>query len=80
MKQTAVEWLFDHLVPHLHLSKVEDRELFRKLKAEAKSMEKEQIHDALEVGYLIAYEDVKFKHIQTTEQYYNETYGGKNEI
>jgi hypothetical protein len=39
-------------------------------------MEKEQIQDALDVGYQIANEDVKFKHIQTTEQYYNETYRG----
>jgi len=41
---------------------------------QAKAMEKEQILDALDVGYKIANEDLKFKHIQTTEQYYTETF------
>ena len=68
-KQTAVEWL------ELELKKlpfVDVVEVFQK----AKAMERQQILDALDVGYQIANEDVKFKHIQTTEQYYNETYGG----
>ena len=46
MKQTSIEWLFAHLIPHLDWSKVEDRELFRKLKAEAQQMHKEEIIDA----------------------------------
>jgi hypothetical protein len=76
-KQTAVEWLIKKLTnrqngifdgfPHLSLDEIY---------SQAKAMEKEQIQDALDVGYQIANEDVKFKHIQTTEQYYNETYGG----
>jgi hypothetical protein len=81
MKQTALEWLFDHLVPHLDWSKVEDRELFRKLKAEAKAMEKEQIHDA----WLSAWKDSMINPLEDkyyeieAEEYYNKTYGGKNE-
>jgi hypothetical protein len=72
-KQTAVEWLFDHLVLHLDWSKVEDRELFRKLKAEAKEMEKQQIIDAHQDGHSVTYNNY------WAELYYNETYGGKNE-
>ena len=70
-KQTAVEWLFDHLVPHLDWSKVEDRELFRKLKAEALAMEKEQIEEA--------YDNNKMGRVNHGEQYYKETYGGQDE-
>jgi len=76
MKQTAVEWLFDHLVTHLHWSKVEDRELFRWLKAEAKAMEKQQIIDAHNNGYGSGYMDEGI----SPEEFYNETYGGENEI
>ena len=39
-KQTAVEWLFAHLLPHLDWSKIEDRNRFRQLKKEALEMEK----------------------------------------
>jgi hypothetical protein len=66
-KQTSIEWLFAHLIPHLDWSKVEDRELFRKLKAEALAIEKEQIVRAF------GYEEID------GEQYYNETYGGQDE-
>ena len=73
-KQTAVEWLVKQLLANGDIrwrgTAIHD------LAEQAKAMEKEQILDALDVGYQIANEDVKFKHIQTTEQYYNETYGG----
>jgi hypothetical protein len=42
-KQTAVEWLFAHLIPHLDWSKTEDRNEFRQLEQEALAMEKEQM-------------------------------------
>jgi hypothetical protein len=43
--------------------------------------EKEQIEAALNVGHCIANQDERYKHIQTTEQYYNETYAnGTNRI
>jgi hypothetical protein len=69
-KQTAVEWLFAHLIPHLDWSKVEDRELFRKLKTEALVMEWEQIVDAYASNRYPCSEN-------DAEQYYNETYGGQ---
>jgi hypothetical protein len=69
-KQTAVEWLFAHLIPHLDWSYLADRNKFRQLQQEAIAMEKEQIIEANEdcstneLGELF-----------TGEQYYNETYG-----
>jgi hypothetical protein len=44
-KQTAVEWLFAHLLPFLEFSDPKEREHFRKCLAEAKEMEKEQTED-----------------------------------
>ena len=74
-KQTAVEWLFAHLVPHLDWSKVEDRELFRKLKAESLAMEKEQIVDTFKDAQVFKIMDYEIR----GEQYYKQTYGGKDE-
>jgi hypothetical protein len=71
MKQTAVEWLVDEFKAlGIYSSTLKEK------CEQANAKHKEQILDALDVGYQIANEDVKFKHIQTTEQYYNETYGG----
>lgn len=69
-KQTAVEWLFAHLLPHLDWSKKEDRIRFRQLEQEALAMEKEQIIKAFNEGTFASDEKV------TAEQYYNQTYGG----
>lgn len=68
-KQTAVEWLFAHLVPYLDWSNSEDRYRFRKLEQEAISMEKEQIVEAYASDRYPCSED-------DAEQYYNETYKG----
>jgi len=38
-KQTAVEWLFAHLLPHLDWSKIENKIKFRQLEQEALNME-----------------------------------------
>lgn len=71
-KQTAVEWLFAHLIPFLEFSDPKERERFRKCLAEAKAMEKEQIIDARQDGV-----DVVFKGYSiSSEEYYKETYGG----
>ena len=76
---TSVEWLFDHLVPHLDWSKFEDRELFRKLKAEAKAMEKEQkikfAKEYAESGSF--YCNGEFAIEKDAEDYYNETFKNK---
>jgi hypothetical protein len=71
-KQTAVEWLFAHLLPFLEFSDTKEREHFRKCLAEAKAMEKEQIME----GYIMALLDGDAKIRRDAEDYYNETYGG----
>ena len=53
-KQTAVEWLFAHLVPHLDWSKTEDRTRFRQLQQEALAIEEEQIKSAWNDGWKTA--------------------------
>ena len=76
-KQTAVEWLFAHLLPFLEFSDPKEREHFRKCLAEAKAMEKEQIEKAH--GNKIRQDiehSIDVYLITTGEQYYNETYGG----
>jgi len=77
-KQTAVEWLFAHLLPFLEFSDPKEREHFRKCLAEAKAMEKEQMDkvagDWWNEGASYMH-DGKRKY-ESFEQYYNETYGG----
>ena len=80
-KQTAVEWLFAHLLPFLEFSNPKEREHFRKCLAEAKAMEKEQIMEGymkakLEHIDTLGLNAVKNKIIKDTEQYFQETYGG----
>lgn len=69
-KQTAVEWLFAHLLPFLTFSDPKEREHFRRCLSEAKAMEKEQIVDSYRKGYREGALREDFK------DYYNETYGG----
>jgi hypothetical protein len=69
MNQTAVEWLFAHLLPHLDWSKTEDRIRFGQLEQEALAMEKEQIIDFAENFSMQDHCNL------TAQQYYNETYG-----
>lgn len=66
MKQTAVEWLFDNLNI---TGGSDDMKAFEK----AKAMEKEQIIDAFNNGYI---NSLKRKYT-TTEQYYNKTFKNK---
>ena len=73
-KQTAVEWLFAHLLPFLPFSDPKEREHFRRCLSEAKAMEKEQIAEA----YIDGEDDETNRRVlkRAAEQYYNETYGG----
>lgn len=67
-KQTAVDWLFAQLLPHLDFSDIKEREHFVKSLEQAKAMEREQIKNAANWGTL--YSDSN----KSAEQYYNETY------
>jgi hypothetical protein len=70
-KQTAVEWLFAHLLPFLEFSDPKEREHFRKCLAEAKAMEKEQIVDAAYEFMGTNFDPNKGR----AELYYKGTYG-----
>ena len=65
MKQTAVEWL----VEHLNLDETSPN--YNKLTIEkAKEMEKEQIKDA----YWASYKEGQYSGDKTADEYYNETF------
>jgi hypothetical protein len=66
-QQTAVEWLQESLLNTLtHQQQMQVEGLFQ----QAKSMEKEQIMKAIEVGYNQYFN----RQYDNAEQYYNETY------
>ena len=67
IKQTAVEWLFEKIMDSNH-----DDDLYEILE-QAKTMEKEQIVNALNDGWNMA-KHSNFVNSQV-EQYYNEIYG-----
>ena len=84
MKQTAVEWLLNNLheigVNHNLSIKAEKGWLEKRneIIEQAKAMEKEQIMDAYEQGEEDGYwhpENGYDKKFESSEQYYNETYG-----
>lgn len=72
-KQTAVEWLYAHLLPYLESTDPKVMHHFRLCLNEAKAMEREQITDAVSRGWwnnengLVSW---------IGEDYYNETYKG----
>jgi len=73
-KQTAVEWLENQLkdVKYNRLEKNGYTNAVNNLYIQAKQMEKEQIVDAW-------YDGISGGQCGTSEEYYNETYGGNNE-
>ena len=78
-KQTAVEWLFAHLLPFLTFSDPKEIEHFRRCLSEAKEMEKENMIGLLQWMNKIASETpmrLETDLDDIVEQYYNETYGG----
>jgi hypothetical protein len=73
MTQTAVSWLENELSKydiHKPIS-LSNWDTLRQLLNQAKAMEKEQIMKAIEVGYNQYFN----QQYDSTEQYYNETYG-----
>ena len=64
MKQTAVEWLWHHMMVSITRPSKEMLE-------QAKEMEKEQIIDAYNESFIL-----RDKPYLTAIKYYNETYGG----
>jgi hypothetical protein len=67
-QQTAVEWLQNELWSNYEFkSSKQKREFISKIE-QAKAMEKEQIIEAHQVSQIFS--------MMTSEQYYNEIYGG----
>jgi hypothetical protein len=66
MKQTAVDWLVNE-INKMNVSR-EATLFINKLKKQAKQMEKEQIFDAYQEGYLY------FPPIENFQEYYKEKY------
>ena len=64
MKQTAVEWLYEHIL----LTPLDIRSINKCLE-QAKEMEKNQIVEAYNTSFLL-----RDKPYSTAEKYYNETY------
>jgi hypothetical protein len=64
MKQTAVEWLYEHIL----LTPLDIRSINKCLE-QAKEMEKEQIIKAYNTSFLL-----RDKPYSTAEQYYKQTY------
>jgi predicted membrane-bound dolichyl-phosphate-mannose-protein mannosyltransferase len=72
--KTSVEWLFQKL-----WDEPKDKFTWYAILKEAKEMEKQQIMEAVDVGFEEGAkfpEDIK---LNNAEQYYNETFGGKDE-
>jgi hypothetical protein len=70
MKQTAVEWLAEHLCNEMNFD-------YWKAVKKAKEMEKEQIMEAWDNGFANGFDLGKHDDIPTpddAQQYYNETY------
>lgn len=84
-KQSSVEWYADEehnlFISYQKgfMSTARYILLKHNLQKQAKEMHKDEISKSLDVGYQIANEDVRFKHIQSSDQYYNETFGGSHE-
>jgi hypothetical protein len=79
MKQTAVEWLIKELKEKEYLGTFctadaweREEQQMRLIIQQAKAMEKEQIMDACNAGLSGI--------PRSSEKYYNETYGGKDEL
>lgn len=73
-KQTAVEWLIEQLTAMGALQICDGSNAVTNVIEQVKEMEKEQIVDAHDNGYI----DGANKKKTTAEQYYNETYGNKS--
>jgi len=75
MKQTAVNFLIQEIKNDMYVLNKSTKE-WNKVFQQAKEMEKEQIEDAHNNGYGSGYMDEGI----SPEEFYNETYGGADEI
>jgi len=72
MKQTAVEWLVEQLNEKIDFIPLDKWDMIRDIIQQAKAMQKQQIMDACNAGLSGI--------PRSSEKYYNETHGGKDEL
>jgi hypothetical protein len=72
MKQTAVDWLVEQLNEKIDFIPLDKWDMIRDIIQQAKAMQKQQIMDACNAGLSGI--------PRSSEKYYNETYGGKDEL
>jgi hypothetical protein len=77
MKQTAVEWLHEQLLKILIDNQIQQTDY---LFEQAKAMEKEQMIDFARLCLNKAKDLDILSAFMNVQQYYNETYGGKDEL
>jgi hypothetical protein len=77
-KQTAIEWLYSELSKNNNSNDSIESRIYKEMeiRKQAKAMEKEQIIDSFGVGCQVESTRLIGYH-KMAEQYYNETYGGK---
>jgi hypothetical protein len=68
-KQTAVDLMFQRAISVLPMGSIDARQRLAETYEQAKEMEKQQIIDACNYGDFV----------ELGEQYYEQTYGGKDE-
>ena len=71
MKQTAIEWLADNIMPMIPFHTLEYRNNFIKFIEQAKAMEKEHIIEAYETAMET---DIYNTPLKVGKEYYNETF------
>jgi hypothetical protein len=78
-QQTAVEW-FANRIKHLIPDGIGSQLFLKSQQSKAKAMHKDEIEQAFANGVDDEYEyHINNEPRKNTEQYYNETFGGKNE-
>ena len=77
-KQSSIDWLVEQLIPNA--MRMFDATTCNAIE-QAKAMHKEEIEDAWVVGYDegIDHANGEPSHYESSQQYYNETFGGENE-
>ena len=74
-KQTAVDWLVQNIVEDQTI-KAKSMSEWIKIFEQSKAMEKEQIMNAVDIGFEEGSKFPEDIRLNNSEEYYNETYGG----
>ena len=73
-KQNSIDWFINHLIKCGHNLSAHKLEI-----QQAKQMHKEEIKDAISVGYNMATPSEPYDNLHKGDKYYIEAYGGDDE-